>query len=123
MDFSFYFDLPLWIRTALQGIAVIAVLFPISAACSMAERKVAAWVQGRPGPNRAIVPWVAPIPFLGRFLQRLGVFQLMADGGTLVCKDLLCGELVKQPFDGQLLPPDEVRCEIPAPSNIYVKYT
>ena len=55
MDFSFYFDLPLWIRTALQGIAVIAVLFPISAACSMAERKVAAWVQGRPGPNRAIV--------------------------------------------------------------------
>ncbi|GAB1488072.1 NADH-quinone oxidoreductase subunit NuoH [Opitutaceae bacterium] len=87
MDFSFYFDLPLWIRTTLQGIAVIAVMFPISAACSMAERKVAAWVQGRPGPNRAIVPWVAPIPFVGRFLQRLGVFQLMADGGKFVFKE------------------------------------
>ena len=96
MDFSFYFDLPLWIRTALQGIAVIAVLFPISAACSMAERKVAAWVQGRPGPNRAIVPWVAPIPFLGRFLQRLGVFQLMADGGKFVFKeDVIPGHVNK----------------------------
>ena len=96
MDFSFYFDLPLWIRTALQGIAVIAVLFTISAACSMAERKVAAWVQGRPGPNRAIVPWVAPIPFLGRFLQRLGVFQLMADGGKFVFKeDVIPGHVNK----------------------------
>jgi NADH-quinone oxidoreductase subunit H len=96
MDFSFYFDLPLWIRTALQGIAVIAVIFPISAACSMAERKVAAWVQGRPGPNRAIVPWVAPIPFLGRFLQRLGVFQLMADGGKFVFKeDVIPGHVNK----------------------------
>lgn len=96
MDFSFYFDLPLWIRTALQGIAVIAVIFPISAACSMAERKVAAWVQGRPGPNRAIVPWVAPIPFVGRFLQRLGVFQLMADGGKFVFKeDVIPGHVNK----------------------------
>lgn len=96
MDFSFYFDLPLWIRTALQGLAVIAVMFPISAACSMAERKVAAWVQGRPGPNRAVVPWVAPIPFVGRFLQRLGVFQLMADGGKFVFKeDVIPGHVNK----------------------------
>ncbi|HEY0969037.1 MAG TPA: complex I subunit 1 family protein [Opitutaceae bacterium] len=96
MDFSFYFDLPLWLRTALQGIAVIAVIFPISAACSMAERKIAAWVQGRPGPNRAIVPWVAPIPFVGRFLQRLGVFQLMADGGKFVFKeDVIPGHVNK----------------------------
>ncbi len=87
MDFSFYFDLPLWLRLTLQGLAVIAVIFPISAACSMAERKVAAWVQGRPGPNRTVVPWVAPIPFIGRALQRLGVFQLMADGGKFIFKE------------------------------------
>lgn len=87
MDSSFYFDLPLWLRLALQGLAVIAVIFPIAAACSMAERKVAAWVQGRPGPNRTIVPWMSWVPFLGRFLQRLGVFQLMADGGKFIFKE------------------------------------
>jgi NADH-quinone oxidoreductase subunit H len=53
----------------------------------MAERKVAAWVQDRPGPNRAIVPWVAWIPFIGRFLQRLGLFHVMADGGKMLFKE------------------------------------
>lgn len=53
----------------------------------MAERKVSAWIQDRPGPNRAIVPWFAAVPFLGRFLQRLGVFHLMADGGKLLLKE------------------------------------
>jgi NADH-quinone oxidoreductase subunit H len=71
----------------LKGLAVILVIFPIAGACSMAERKVAAWVQDRPGPNRAIVPWVAWIPFIGRFLQRLGIFHVMADGGKMLFKE------------------------------------
>lgn len=71
----------------LKGLAVILVIFPIAGICSMAERKVAAWVQDRPGPNRAIVPWVAWIPFVGRFLQRLGVFHVMADGGKMLFKE------------------------------------
>lgn len=70
-----------------KGLAVILVIFPIAGVCSMAERKVAAWVQDRPGPNRAIVPWVAWVPFLGRFLQRLGVFHVMADGGKMLFKE------------------------------------
>ncbi len=70
-----------------KGLAVILVIFPIAGACSLAERKVSAWIQGRPGPNRAIVPWVAWIPFVGKFLQRLGVFHLMADGAKFLFKE------------------------------------
>ena len=85
--FDFFFNLPPIVQGFLKGLAVIMVIFPIAGICSMAERKVAAWVQDRPGPNRAIVPWVAWIPFLGRFLQRLGLFHVMADGGKMLFKE------------------------------------
>ena len=85
--FDFYFEIPLVIRLFLQGLAVIMVIFPIAGACSMAERKVAAWIQDRPGPNRAVVPWVAWIPILGTFLQRLGIFHVIADGGKMLFKE------------------------------------
>lgn len=85
--FDFFFQLPVWLQAAIKGLAVILVIFPIAGVCSMAERKVAAWVQDRPGPNRAIVPWVAWIPFIGKFLQRLGVFHVMADGGKMLFKE------------------------------------
>src|SRR3954467_13006210 len=85
--FDFYFNWPAWLRLLLQGLAVIMVIFPLAGACSLAERKVSAWIQGRPGPNRAIVPWVAWIPVLGTFLQRLGVFHLMADGLKFLFKE------------------------------------
>ncbi len=84
---DFFFNLPPLIQGLLKGLAVICVIFPIAGACSMAERKIAAWVQDRPGPNRAIVPWFAWIPFLGRFLQRLGVFHVLADGGKMLFKE------------------------------------
>jgi NADH-quinone oxidoreductase subunit H len=80
----------------LKGLAVICVIFPIAGASSMAERKVSAWIQGRHGPNRVIVPWFAWMPFVGRFLQRLGVFNLLADGGKLLFKqDPLPGHVKK----------------------------
>ena len=69
---EFYTNLHPVVQGLLKGLAVILVIFPIGGICSMAERKVSAWIQGRPGPNRAIVPWAAWIPFLGPFLQRLG---------------------------------------------------
>jgi len=74
-------------QTALKGLLVIAVLFPLAAACSMAERKISAWIQGRPGPNRTIVPWLAWIPVIAPALQRLGLFQLAADGGKFLFKE------------------------------------
>jgi NADH-quinone oxidoreductase subunit H len=75
------------VQGVVKGLAVIAVIFPLAGACSLAERKVSAWIQGRPGPNRAIVPWVAWIPFVGKFLQRLGVFHLLADGLKFLFKE------------------------------------
>jgi NADH-quinone oxidoreductase subunit H len=80
-------SLPPIVQALLKGLAVICVIFPIAGACSMAERKVSAWIQDRHGPNRVIVPWFAWVPFLGRFLQRLGVFNLLADGGKLLFKE------------------------------------
>ena len=82
-----FFNLPPLVQMVLKGLAVILVLFPIASASSLAERKIAAWVQDRPGPNRTIVPWARNVPFLGRFLQRLGLFQLLADGGKLLLKE------------------------------------
>jgi len=84
---ALYESLPLILQGLLKGLAVILVIFPIAGASSMAERKVSAWIQGRPGPNRAIPPWFAWIPILGPFLQRIGVFHLMADGLKFLFKE------------------------------------
>jgi len=70
-----------------KGLLVICVLMGLCLYGSLAERKVSAWIQGRPGPNRTAIPWIAAIPFLGRFLQRLGIFQPLADGGKFLFKE------------------------------------
>jgi len=66
----------------------------------MAERKkVCAWIQGRPGPNRAIPSWFVWVPVLGPFLRKLGVFHLMADGLKFLFKeDLVPGQVNKLYF-------------------------
>jgi NADH-quinone oxidoreductase subunit H len=84
---DFYLHLPPLVQGLLKGLAVILVIFPIGGVCSMAERKVSAWIQGRPGPNRAIVPWFGWIPVIGPFLQQLGIFHVMADGGKMLFKE------------------------------------
>jgi NADH-quinone oxidoreductase subunit H len=93
---DFYTSLHPVVQGVLKGLAVIMVIFPIGGVCSMAERKVSAWIQGRPGPNRAIVPIARYIPILGPFLQRLGLFHVMADGGKMLFKeDALPGHVNK----------------------------
>src|SRR5260221_1820304 len=93
---EFYSQLHPVVQGLLKGLAVILVIFPVGGVCSMAERKVSAWIQGRPGPNRAVVPWIAWIPFFGTFLQRLGLFHVMADGGKMLFKeDALPGHVNK----------------------------
>lgn len=93
---EFYLQLHPVVQGLLKGLAVIMVIFPIGGACSLAERKVSAWIQGRPGPNRAMVPWAAWIPVIGPLLQRLGLFHVMADGGKMLFKeDALPGHVNK----------------------------
>lgn len=101
---QFWSDLPLLVQMVVKALAVIGVIFPIGGACSLAERKVSAWMQGRPGPNRAVPPILgfsvmplalglsavgiaARIPILGTILQKLGLFHLMADGGKMFFKE------------------------------------
>ncbi len=85
--FDLWASLPTFVQMLVKGLAVIGVMFPIGGACSLAERKVSAWMQGRPGPSRALPPWIAWVPVLAPFLQQLGVFHLMADGGKMFVKE------------------------------------
>jgi NADH-quinone oxidoreductase subunit H len=95
---DFFFQLPVWVQMALKGLAMIAAIIPIAGACSLAERKISAWIQGRPGPNRAIPFWFAWVPILGPILQRLGVFHLMADGLKFVFKEDVVPGHVNKPY-------------------------
>lgn len=75
------------VQGVIKGLAVIAVIFPLAGACSLAERKVSAWIQGRPGPNRARIWGIGYIPVIGPFLQRLGLWHLLADGLKFLFKE------------------------------------
>ena len=84
---QYWLNLPLVLQMVIKGLAVIGFMFPFGGACSLIERKVSAWMQGRHGPNRAIPFWIAWVPIIGPLLQRLGVFHLMADGGKMFFKE------------------------------------
>jgi len=96
---NLFFQLPVVIQVLLKGMAVIGVMFPLAGACSMAERKISAWIQGRPGPNRAIPFWFSWVPVLGPILQKLGAFHLLADGLKFLFKeDVVPGHVNKKYF-------------------------
>lgn len=71
----------------LKAIVVVVIVMTIAGYSVMGERKVASWVQGRVGPNRTAIPWIAAIPIIGRMLTRIGLFQLPADGGKFLFKE------------------------------------
>ncbi|AOS44644.1 NADH-quinone oxidoreductase subunit 8 [Lacunisphaera limnophila] len=113
---EFWNNLHPLLQGVIKGLAVIGVMFPIGGACSLVERKVSAAIQGRPGPNRAMPFWFAWVPVIGPFLQRLGVFHLMADGAKMFFKeDSLPGHVNKFYF---LLAP--VVAMIPALTTVTV---
>src|SRR5664280_2901683 len=81
MDWNFI------IFSVVKVAVVIGVLLTLVAYSVLAERKIAAWIQDRPGPNRAAPPFVKYIPILGPFLTRIGFFQPMADALKSVLKE------------------------------------
>jgi NADH-quinone oxidoreductase subunit H len=71
------------LKTVCLGFSVMA----MAAYLVLFERKVCSAMQGRLGPNRVKVPLLGDIPFLGRFLTRLGIFQPFADIPKLLFKE------------------------------------
>jgi len=71
----------------LYSLLLIGAVMTIAGYTVLAERKVCAWMQGRVGPNRTVLPIVGAIPFLGPFLRNLGVFQPLADGLKFLFKE------------------------------------
>jgi NADH-quinone oxidoreductase subunit H len=75
----------IWLVT--KAVLMIAVVMGCSAYAVLLERKVAAAIQWRPGPNRTQIPILGGLPIIGRILTRIGIFQPMADGLKFVFKE------------------------------------
>lgn len=75
------------------AVKVVFALMMIGAVMTMAgysvlaERKVSAWMQGRVGPNRTVLPIIGHVPIVGPFLRNLGIFQPLADGLKFLFKE------------------------------------
>lgn len=69
------------------AVVMISVVMSIAGYTVLAERKVCAWMQGRVGPNRTVLPFVSAIPIIGPFLRDLGIFQPLADGLKFLFKE------------------------------------
>lgn len=84
---ALYYSLHPALVAALKAVAVVLVVMTIAGYAVLAERKVAGWIQGRPGPNRTQLPLLGSIPLIGPFMRRLGLFQPLADIGKFVFKE------------------------------------
>lgn len=73
--------------SVLKILLVFAVTMTGVAYAVLVERKVSAWIQDRPGPNRTAPFFVEFIPVIGPWLVRLGIFQPMADGLKFILKE------------------------------------
>lgn len=84
--------------SSVYALAMVVVVMTFAGYSVMVERKVAAWIQGRPGPNRTTIPLIAAIPVLGRWIQRLGLIQLPADGAKFLFKEDPVPAHVNKPY-------------------------
>ena len=75
------------IYSLLKIACVLGAVMTMFAYGVLAERKIAAIIQDRVGPNRATFPLVGNIPILGPFLTHLGIWQPLADGAKSFLKE------------------------------------
>ena len=75
----------IWLVT--KALLMISAVMGCSAYAVLMERKVAAAIQWRPGPNRTQIPIFGGLPIIGRILTRIGIFQPVADGLKFVFKE------------------------------------
>ena len=66
---------------------MVSVVMSMAGYSVLAERKVSAWMQGRVGPNRTVLPLVGYVPVIGTLLRGLGMFQPLADGLKFLFKE------------------------------------
>ena len=83
-------SLELWQIVAIKvmfSLMMIGAVMTMAGYSVLAERKVSAWMQGRVGPNRTVLPFIEHIPLIGPFLKGLGIFQPLADGLKFLFKE------------------------------------
>lgn len=83
-------DLDTWLLVTIKAVfalMMVGAVMTMAGYSVLAERKVSAWMQGRVGPNRTVLPFVGYIPVLGPFLKGLGIFQPLADGLKFLFKE------------------------------------
>ena len=66
---------------------MVSVVMSMAGYSVLAERKVSAWMQGRVGPNRTVLPLVGYVPVIGPLFRGLGMFQPLADGLKFLFKE------------------------------------
>jgi NADH-quinone oxidoreductase subunit H len=80
----------IWFSIGLKvffAVMMIGAVMTMAGYSVLAERKVSAWMQGRIGPNRTVLPFFDYIPVIGPFLRKLGIFQPLADGLKFLFKE------------------------------------
>jgi NADH-quinone oxidoreductase subunit H len=70
-----------------KALIMISVVMGCAAYAVLLERKVAAAIQGRPGPNRTQIPIFGGLPVIGPIITRMGLFQPAADGLKFLFKE------------------------------------
>ncbi len=81
-----------------KAVGFFVVMITIVAYSVLAERKIAAFIQDRVGPNRVSLPLIGSIPIIGPFLTRVGIWQPLVDGVKTFLKEDFTPSYVRKAY-------------------------